>query len=74
MCGRTLRSSRWRTPADSITLNHRSRHVFIIQLQGHLFFGNATLLAEVYDLSSFFSDKSYSLPKRLVFLILILDS
>jgi SulP family sulfate permease len=46
MCGRTLRSSRWRTPADAFTLNGRTRHIIAVQLQGHLFFGNAMLLAE----------------------------
>lgn len=45
MCGRTLRSSRWRPAGDAVTLNFLSRHITVVQLQGHLFFGNATLLA-----------------------------
>lgn len=45
MCGRTLRSSRWRSGADTMALDLLTRHVVAIQLQGHIFFGNATLIA-----------------------------
>ena len=45
MCGRTLRSSCWRSAAETITLDRYTRHIVAIQLQGNIFFGNATLLA-----------------------------
>lgn len=46
MCGRTLRSSSWRSSAETLTLDRYTRHIVAIQLQGNIFFGNATLLAE----------------------------
>lgn len=45
MCGSTLRSSRWRTPNENKVLNRMMRHILAIQLQGQIFFGNATILA-----------------------------
>ena len=45
MCAQTLRSSRWRSVKAKEVLNKLSRHIIAIQLQGHLFFGNATILA-----------------------------
>ena len=45
MCARTLRSSRWRTADELRLLTYLSRRIIAIQLQGHIFFGNATILA-----------------------------
>lgn len=45
MCGRTLQSTSWRSAGEMTTLDRYSRHIVAIQLQGNIFFGNATLLA-----------------------------
>ena len=45
MCARTLRSSRWRTANELKVLHNLTRRIIAIQLQGHIFFGNATILA-----------------------------
>ena len=45
MCARTLRSSRWRTANELKVLHNLTRRIIVIQLQGHIFFGNATILA-----------------------------
>ncbi len=49
MCARTLRSSRWRSVKEAEVLDRLSWHITAVQLQGHLFFGNATLLAAEID-------------------------
>eukprot|EP01034_Spumella_vulgaris_P030351 gene30351-37553_t len=49
MCARTLRSSRWRSARESEVLDRLSWHVIAVQLQGHLFFGNATILSGQID-------------------------
>eukprot|EP01038_Epipyxis_sp_PR26KG_P007108 gene7108-9700_t len=46
MCARTLRSSRRRNAREYDLLNLLTRHITIVQLQGNVFFGNATILAE----------------------------
>jgi hypothetical protein len=33
MCGRTLRSSSWRSAAETLTLDRYTRHIVAIQLQ-----------------------------------------
>jgi SulP family sulfate permease len=38
----TLRSSTWRQDAGTRVLDKYSRCIIVLQLQGHLFFGNAT--------------------------------
>lgn len=46
MSAATLRSSVWRTPQELDTLERESRAVHVVQLKGHLFFGNANTLSE----------------------------
>jgi sulfate permease, SulP family len=41
----TLRSSRWRSQQMKSVLNQHSASISVVQLQGNLFFGNATLLS-----------------------------
>ena len=41
----TLRSSKWRTKEMLNLLQEHSKSINVIQLQGHLFFGNATLIS-----------------------------
>ena len=45
MSAKTLRSSRWRPTKDLEVLNQFTKSIHVIQLKGHLFFGNATVLA-----------------------------
>jgi sulfate permease, SulP family len=45
----TLRSSAWRSPTVSHLLTETSTHIAVMQLHGHLFFANATLLKEEID-------------------------
>jgi CRP-like cAMP-binding protein/anti-anti-sigma regulatory factor len=47
--GRTLRSSRWRTRRETGILEDRTGQIAVLQLKGHLFFGNATLIAAEVD-------------------------
>jgi sulfate permease, SulP family len=42
---RTLRSCKWRSQQMNNVLDQHSKHISVIQLQGHLFFGNASLLS-----------------------------
>mmetsp|Transcript_14436 Transcript_14436/g.19798 ORF Transcript_14436/g.19798 Transcript_14436/m.19798 type:complete len:721 (+) Transcript_14436:603-2765(+) len=49
MSARTLRSSRWRSASAEEVLKERTRLIQVVQLQGHLFFGNATLLTAQVD-------------------------
>lgn len=49
MCGATLRSSQWRNAQEGALIERYSRNVYVVQLQGHLFFGNATLLLVQID-------------------------
>lgn len=46
MSAATLRSSAWRTTEELDVLDRESRFVHTVQLQGHLFFGNANALSE----------------------------
>lgn len=46
MSAATLRSSVWRTTAELDTLERESRAVHVVQLKGHLFFGNVNTLSE----------------------------
>jgi sulfate permease, SulP family len=47
----TLRSSKWRSFEAMALVDKLSRHVLVVQLQGQLFFGNATTMAsEVEDI------------------------
>lgn len=46
MSGATLRSNVWRTTEALDVLDHESRHIHVMQLHGHLFFGNANTLSE----------------------------
>ncbi|TYZ61927.1 hypothetical protein PybrP1_001369 [[Pythium] brassicae (nom. inval.)] len=46
MSAATLRSSAWRTTEELDVLDRESRFVHAVQLQGHLFFGNANTLSE----------------------------
>ncbi|KAF0700441.1 Aste57867_9025 [Aphanomyces stellatus] len=46
MSAATLRSSAWRSTADLETLDRVSRNVHVVQLKGHLFFGNIHKLSE----------------------------
>ena len=41
----TLRSSKWRSQEMNSVLNQHSASISVVQLQGNLFFGNATLLS-----------------------------
>ena len=41
----TLRSSSWRSQRMNAVLDKHTKHVSVVQLQGYLFFGNATLLS-----------------------------
>jgi SulP family sulfate permease len=63
----TLRSSRWRSVDASATLGKLLRHVLVVQLQGHLFFGNATTFAEKVE--NYLKDSS-DLEDDIWFLIL----
>ena len=42
---RTLRSSQWRSLKMNEVLDAHSQQISVVQLQGHLFFGNATLIS-----------------------------
>jgi MFS superfamily sulfate permease-like transporter len=46
MSGATLRSSHWRSAAESEVLNKHMKKILVVQLRGYLFFGNATVIAE----------------------------
>lgn len=45
MRARTLRSSRWRSEEAAAIVDKYSRHILVVQLQGQLFFANATSFA-----------------------------
>ena len=49
MRGTTLRSSKWRSKESNDILNKYSRHILVVQLQGQLFFGNASLIATAVE-------------------------
>ncbi|KAJ0411099.1 hypothetical protein ATCC90586_008074 [Pythium insidiosum] len=46
MSAATLRSNAWRTTEALDVLDHESRSIHVVQLHGHLFFGNANMLSE----------------------------
>lgn len=51
MSAATLRSNVWRTTEELDTLDKECRYIHVIQLKGHLFFGNVNTLSEyVHDL------------------------
>ncbi|RLN89057.1 hypothetical protein BBJ28_00019329 [Nothophytophthora sp. Chile5] len=46
MSAATLRSHVWRTTDELDTLDRECRHIHVVQLKGHLFFGNVNQLSE----------------------------
>ena len=46
---KTVRSSMWRSKQMSAILQEHSRSISIVQLQGHIFFGNATLISMLIE-------------------------
>jgi SulP family sulfate permease len=46
MSAATLRSNVWRTTEELDVLDRESRYIHVVQLKGHLFFGNANQLSE----------------------------
>lgn len=46
MSAATLRSNVWRTTEELDVLDHESRSIHVVQLKGHLFFGNVNQLSE----------------------------
>uniref|UniRef100_K3XAZ1 STAS domain-containing protein n=1 Tax=Globisporangium ultimum (strain ATCC 200006 / CBS 805.95 / DAOM BR144) TaxID=431595 RepID=K3XAZ1_GLOUD len=46
MSAATLRSNVWRTTEELDTLDQECRYIHVIQLKGHLFFGNVNTLSE----------------------------
>lgn len=66
MTARTLRSSQWRSQIERKLLDTKMTHVLVIQLQGQLFFGNATILASDVDRYLRESSKTENCTKFLV--------
>ncbi|ETV65831.1 hypothetical protein, variant [Aphanomyces astaci] len=57
MSAATLRSSAWRSTSDLEVLDQVSRNVHVVQLKGHLFFGN------IHKLSDYISDLMVKYPE-----------
>ena len=49
MSGSTLRSSAWRTPTALGILDDVSRRIHVVQLRGHIFFGNVNKLSNYIE-------------------------